>query len=551
MRPKSGLRAQLQDIVAEMGLTWPEKVQIETPKDKKFGDVAVNLALLIAGKLGLTPRETAELLGKKLREREPAIAAAEAAGPGFLNLTYADAFWQDTVRIILDAGDNFGRGKPNGKKALVEFVSANPTGPLHIGHGRGAAVGDSLVRILRFAGYTVSSEYYINDAGRQMRLLGLSVWLRAGELQGRPVNWPEDWYKGAYIKVLALELLAEDPGLLDRPEDEARNICFEYAQKRILDGIKTDLANFRVQHDLWFSERTLLDDGSVDKAFALLEQNGYAFERDGAFWFRTTELGDDKDRVLRKSDSSLTYFASDIAYHANKYARGFDLLIDVWGADHHGYIPRMRAAVKALGQQEESLAVILVQLVNLLENGRQIAMSTRQGQFETLADVIEEVGADASRFMFLSRKSDSPLDFDLELVKRRTLDNPVYYVQYAYARICAILRRAEDRNIKLGKDYSGELSNYLIEKSELDLLRKADEFPELVALAASALNPHHISFYLLELARSLHMYYAAITVLNADDPGELIRARLYMLRAVGQVLKNGLGLLGVNAPESM
>ncbi|MDR2503272.1 MAG: arginine--tRNA ligase [Deltaproteobacteria bacterium] len=551
MRAKNILLSRLEEIVAELKLDWPEKVQIEPPKDKKFGDLAINIAMTLSRQSGLPPRETASILARRLQEKEPALANVEIAGPGFLNLTYADAFWQDTVRIILESGGDYGKSDVGrGRKTQVEFVSANPTGPLHIGHGRGAAIGDTLARLLRFAGYDVQTEYYINDAGKQMRLLGLSVRLRVLELAGRPVDWPKDWYKGAYIKDLAAEMLKNWPDLPDRPEAEALDFCFEYAQDRIMQGIKKDLADFRVAHDRWFSERTLVADGSVDKTFARLKQSGHIFEHEGALWFKTATMGDDLDRVLRKSDGYLTYFASDIAYHANKYDRGFDLVVDVWGADHHGYIPRMRAAIASLGRAQEDFEVVLVQLVNLLDNGKQIAMSTRQGQFETLADVLTEVGTDAARFMFLSRKSDSPLNFDLNLVKQRTLDNPVYYVQYAHARIHAILRRAAEKNIKLAKDNSGEFSGYLVEGRELSLLRKADDFPEVVASAAMNLAPHHISFYLMELARELHAYYASVQVLNARD-ANMAAARLDLLRAVAHVLKNGLELLGVNAPENM
>ncbi|MCL1890391.1 MAG: arginine--tRNA ligase, partial [Desulfovibrionaceae bacterium] len=401
MRAQSRLLAQLQEIVLEMGLVWPDKAQIEIPREKKFGDLAVNLPMILAGQTGLPPRETASLLADKLKARDADLADITIAGPGFLNLRYTDAFWQETVPIILEAGADYGRGvSGHGKKVQVEFVSANPTGPLHIGHGRGAAVGDSLARLLRFAGYEVQTEYYINDAGKQIDLLGLSLWLRVRELRGLPVEWPEDWYRGLYLKDLAEELLARQPDLLDTAKDEARDICLDFAQKRILEKIKDVLSDFRVQHDFWFSEKTLVQKGAVEKAFQLLRQNGHLFEQDGALWFRTTAMGDDRDRVLRKSDGSLTYFASDIAYHADKYARGFDLVVDIWGADHHGYIPRMRAAVESLGRKKTDFEVLLVQLVNILDDGKQIVMSKRQGQFETLADVIEEVGTDAARFMF-------------------------------------------------------------------------------------------------------------------------------------------------------
>lgn len=551
MRAKAKLTEQLKEICGSMGLSLPAKLSIEPPKDKKFGDLAVNIAMVLAKESGTNPRELAARFAEALKDKDPQIVKVEIAGPGFLNITYSEAFWQDTLPLILAQGEAFGcSASGGGKKVQIEFVSANPTGPLHIGHGRGAAIGDSTARVMRFAGYDVATEYYINDAGKQMQILGLSVWLRARELKNLEVNWPEDWYRGEYVIEIAREILQKDPGLLEKPEDEARQICFEYAMNSILSGIKADLEAFRVDHQVWFSERSLVNDGSVTRAFDLMRERGYVYESEGATWFKATELGDEKDRVLRKSDGSLTYFASDIAYHSNKFDRGYEFLVDVWGADHHGYIPRMRAAVEALGKPRESFDVILVQLVNLMENGKQISMSTRAGKFETLSDVISEVGVDAARFMFLSRKSDSPLDFDLELVKQRSMDNPVYYVQYAHARICAIKRRAAEANPELAKDSSGEYSKYLVNKLELELLRKADAFTEVVATSAAALAPHHISYYLMELARELHAYYAAVQVLAEADQN-IVRARLALLTAIGQVIKNGLGLLGVEAPESM
>ncbi|MDR1242953.1 MAG: arginine--tRNA ligase [Deltaproteobacteria bacterium] len=551
MSAKTALIEQLKSIVAQMDLPWPEKVAVEVPGDNKFGDLAVNIAMLLARPSKRSPIALAEEIAGKLMSVNADIVSAAVAGPGFINITYSRDYWCKTLHPVFAEGENYGRSTVGkGKKTQIEFVSANPTGPLHIGHGRGAAIGDSVARIMRFAGYAVQTEYYINDAGRQMRILGLSVWLRLLELSGKNVIWPEDWYKGAYIIDLARELLAKYPTLPEFPEEKGLELCFGYAVQVILDGIKQDLATFRVRHDVWFSERALVDSGAVDRAFAALTANGHTYTLDGAFWFRTTALGDDTDRVLRKSDGSLTYFASDIAYHADKFERGLEFIVDVWGADHHGYIPRMRSAIAALGRERESFEVILVQLVNLIQDGKQIAMSTRAGQFETLRDVINEVGVDAARFMFLSRKSDSPLDFDLELVKQRTLDNPVYYVQYAHARICSIARKAEAAGIKLAEDSYGEFSKYLVRYEESVLLRKLDAFTEVAASAAQNLAPHHISYYLMELAGNLHAYYAAVQVLNAES-AEIIRARLYLLLAVRQVLKNGLELLGVSAPETM
>ncbi|NHZ45136.1 arginine--tRNA ligase [Nitratidesulfovibrio liaohensis] len=551
MRARQQLLASLQAIVKDMGLSWPEKATLEPPRDKSFGDLAANIALVLSKDAGVPPRELASRLAGALRDSDPAIASVDIAGPGFLNVTYSPDFWRETVLHVEAAGERYGATNVGaGRKAQVEYVSANPTGPLHIGHGRGAALGDCLARVLRFAGYDVTTEYYINDAGRQMRLLGLSVWLRALELSGRPFTLPEDFYRGDYIKDIAAEMLAKDPGLVDLPEAEGQDRCFEYAMNSIMDGIKQDLADFRVEHQVWFSELSLVREGAVEKTFERLKAAGLAFEQDGALWFRTTTLGDDKDRVLRKSDGTLTYFASDIAYHDNKYDRGFDLVVDIWGADHHGYVPRMRAAVAALGKRPEQFDVILVQLVNLLQNGEQIAMSTRAGQFETLHDVVREVGADAARFMFLSRKSDSHLDFDLELVKQRSMDNPVYYVQYAHARVCAVLRKAAERSIVLPARLDAAALAPLTQPEELDLLRLVDRMPDTLSAAAEGLAPHHVSFYLMELAGALHSYYAKVPVLNAAD-AETIVARLALLRAVGQAVANGLNLLGVEAPEAM
>lgn len=553
MRAIDTLRTALRAIVEEAGLPWPEKTVIEPPRDPKFGDLSANTAMLLAREARRSPRDLAGDFARGLLDRCPEIAKAETAGPGFCNVTFTPDFWRATVADIEAAGPEYGQGAAGaGCKVLVEYVSANPTGPLHVGHGRGAAVGDSLARLLRRSGYQVDTEYYINDAGRQMRLLGLSVWLRARELRGLPVDWPPDgeWYKGAYIIDIARQMLEADPQLLDLPDAQAQERCYARAMADILQGIKDDLHDFRVEHSNWFSEKTLVAGGAVDAAFAALTDAGHTYDRDGAFWFATEKLGDDKDRVLRKSDGSLTYFASDIAYHHDKYRRGYDRLIDVWGADHHGYVPRMRAAVTAMGRPQESFDVVLIQLVNLLREGKPVGMSTRAGTFETLSDVVREVGADAARFMFLSRKSDSPLDFDLDLAKQRSMDNPVYYVQYAHARICAVLRRASDRGIALPDASDAALLAALDTPEDMALLRKAAGFGDMLANAAQSLGVHHVSHYLTELAGLLHSYYAKHQVLLPDDAARTL-ARLALLRAIAQVLRNGLDVLGVSAPESM
>ncbi len=557
MQVKYILRDALQDIVEKLGFIWPEKVTIEPPRQGKHGgDLAVNIAMVLSAQAGKAPRVLAESIAEHLRASTLPIADVSIAGPGFLNITFSPELWHNALIHMEESAAHFGSTKHGaGKKVQVEFVSANPTGPLHIGHGRGAAVGDSLARILRYAGYDVQTEYYINDAGRQMRLLGYSVWLRAKELCAPPVIFPDEYYKGSYIIDIARDML--DKGLLtedmlrtQEPDDKAQDICYDYGMNAILDGIKADLARFRVLHDNWFSEKSLVERDAVTQAFARLREAGLSFEQDGALWFQTTAQGDDKDRVLQKSDGSLTYFASDIAYHHDKYQRGFDRVIDVWGADHHGYIARMRAAVHALGREQSDFDVVLIQLVNLLENGKNMSMSTRAGTFETLADVVQEVGVDAARFMFLSRKSDSPLDFDLELVKQRSMDNPVYYVQYAHARLCAVLRRAEQREIHCDSVTKLEHLHILTQDDDIALIRMAARFPEVAASAAEHLSAHIVSNYLSEFAGALHSYYAKNTVIQEDDM-PLTKARLRLLRAIRHVFANGLELLGVSAPDTM
>ncbi len=579
MRAAEYLNDCLKQGAARLGLDWPAKVVTQPPKERKFGDLACNAALLLAKSAGRPPRELAGELAAFLAN-DPLIAAVDVAGAGFINVRFAPAFWHGVVREVLERRDRFGAvaAGPNPKRVQVEFVSANPTGPLHIGHGRGAAVGDSLARLLEFTGHAVEREYYINDAGRQMKTLGNSVWVRVLELAGQHPEIPEEFYKGDYIKDIARKLLAENPNLPALAPEAGREVCFEFAHRLILDGIKQDLAAFRVEIQSWASERAILESGAVDDVLSRFAAADLLFEADDALWFRSSRFGDDKDRVLRKSGGDLTYVTTDIAYHEQKYQRGFDLLVDVWGADHHGYIPRMRAALQALGHDPAAFQVIIIQLVNWLKGGEQIAMSTRAGQFETLADVLAEVGADAARFMFLSRKSDSPLDFDLDLVKSQSMDNPVYYVQYAHARICNVFAKALERGLVAGPydslsaadftdsgaeadsasgDATGraaaafpDLLAPLAAEDDLELIRRLEQYPGLLLESAGQLAPHHISFYLMELAAALHRYYAAVPVLNAPEPG-LVRARLALLAAVGHVLKGGLALLGVSAPEKM
>lgn len=550
MLVKQALAGALSDVLKEMNLSEPEKLVIEEPRDPAHGDLSTNAALLLAKKAAMPPRVLAEKICHKLADNCPMIARSEVAGPGFCNIFFKPEVWQNVIEEIEKAGPDFGHSdQGKGMRVLVEYVSANPTGPLHVGHGRGAALGDSISRLLRASGHEVTTEYYLNDAGRQMQTLGLSIWLRMQELLGKSVDFPADCYQGEYITDLARELLAQRPELANLAENEARDICQAYGMTTIMNGIKEDLANFGCEHQNFFSEKSLLEDGSVERAFSNLAKSGKSFEADGALWFASSEDGDDKNRVLRKSDGSLTYFASDIAYHKNKFDRGYDWLIDVWGADHHGYIPRMRAAITAMGEDAAHFSVLLVQLVGLTRNGEAIAMSTRAGQFETLSDVLKEVGSDAARFMFLSRSSDSPLEFDLDLARQRTMENPVYYVQYAHARVKALLRRALDRGISVPEFTTAEIRALLKEDDELAMLRKLAVFDEVVANAAKNLAPHFVGAYLLDLAGKLHSYYAKYPILTGDR--QLSMARIALLKACAQVLRNGLFLLGVSAPEVM
>ncbi len=550
MRAIEVFKNALVKVLSDKGINIPQKMTIEPPKDRKHGDIATNVALVLAKELGKNPREIASNFQKSLMEELPSTRI-EIAGAGFLNCTFEPRFWWETLEIIEKNKDSYGVLKQeNLPSILLEYVSANPTGPLHIGHGRGAAVGDSLCRILKNAGHEVYTEYYINDAGNQMRKLGLSIWLRALELKNLNPEFPEDYYKGDYIIDIAKEMLKKNPHLTELESEKGIDLCYEYGKDSISEGIRKDLQEFKVHHDQWFSEKSLVENNEVNQAFDVLKKSGLAYEQDNALWFKSTDFGDDKDRVLIKSDGSLTYFASDIAYHYNKYCRGYDYLIDVLGADHHGYISRIRGSITALGKDgENNFNVVLIQLVNLLRNGQPVAMSTRSGEFETLSDVVKEVGVDATRFSFLSRKSDSPLDFDLELVKQRNLENPVYYVQYAHARIFGLLRRAQEENIEI-QAISKELLSHLNTDEDLEILQSLDQFEDTAKLAAKNLAPHAISYYLTDLAGKVHSYYAKHQVLNKDNI-EQTNARIILLKNSAQVIKNALNLLGVSAPTTM
>ncbi len=524
--------------------------QVEPPKVAEHGDYATNVALTLAGQVRQNPREIATWLAKYLERRDDLFSRVEVAGPGFINFFIAPVYWQQVPKQVILLGENYGQSKVGKRQRVqVEFVSANPTGPLHIGHGRGAAVGDTLARLLSFAGFHVEKEYYINDVGRQMEILGHSVYLRAKELLGEKVDFPKDYYQGDYIRDLAKELLSQRPGILSIPEDEAIEEAKIFAVKEILSGIKKDLEDFGVTYDRWFSEKTLYEDEEVEKALNFLKDKGLLYEREGALWFCSSKFGDEKDRVVIRATGEPTYFASDIAYHHHKFlTRGYDRVIDVWGADHHGYIPRLKAAIRALGISNNRLQVILIQMVNLIESGELKSMSTRAGEFVTLRELLNEVGKDATRFTFLTRRADSPLDFDVDLARRQSQENPVYYVQYAHARLASIFRKAAQAGVYLLPLSQIDLSR-LDQPEDFVLLKLLDYFPDVVEAAALKLEPHRLTFYLLELATAFHNYYARHRFLSDDQ--SLTQARLCLAKAVKQVVAKGLWLLGVFAPEKM
>jgi arginyl-tRNA synthetase len=524
---------------------------VESPRSREHGDLAVNVAMMLAKSEKKQPRQIAQLLVEKLQGSDPVIEKLEIAGPGFINFYLKQDAWHSVLGEIETKGMSFGSCEVGcGQKVMVEFVSANPTGPLHIGHGRGAALGDALARVMAFAGFDVVREYYINDIGNQMQNLGRSLYLRYLQLLKKPVEFPEEGlYKGEYLFDIARDLiLRQADKVLQMPENEAIGLCTQFAASAILQGIEDDLELFGVKFDSWFSEKTLFDSGDVPNTLEQMKAKGLAYESEGALWFKATDFGDEKDRVMVRADGRTTYFASDIAYHKNKFKRGFQRVIDIWGADHHGYVPRLAAILKAMGLPQEALGVILVQMVNLLRDGQPVAMSTRSGEFVTLREVIEEVGSDAARFMFLTRRSDAQLDFDLEVAKKQSDENPVYYVQYAHARICSIIAKAGEKGVLPAK-FADINAALLIEDQEREIIKKLSQFQELVAGSALAAEPHRVAAYLMELVGQFHSYYARHRVVTDNE--ELTAARLNLMSGIKTVLQNGLALLGVTAPEKM
>jgi arginyl-tRNA synthetase len=557
-------------------------INVEHTKSKEHGDFASNIALLLAKHARMKPRELAEKITKALPASDM-VVRVEIAGPGFINFFLNAAAYHGVVREILDKRDAFGRSAAGAGQAVqVEFVSANPTGPLHVGHGRGAAYGATLANLLDAAGFKVHREYYINDAGRQMDILATSVWLRYLELCGEKFDFPSNGYKGDYVYDIGATLHRENGDkyrhaaaeLFDKiPADEPKGgdkeahidalieraksllgaagyrMVFNLGLKVILDDIRQDLEEFGVTYDQWFSERALVEDGAAERAIERLRRSGHVYEKDGALWFRSTDYGDEKDRVVVRDNGQKTYFAHDIAYHMDKLERGYHQVIDIWGADHHGYVPRVKAALAAIGDDPEKLHVLLVQFAILYKGGERMQMSTRSGEFVTLRELRREVGNDAARFFYVLRKCEQHMDFDLDLAKSQSNDNPVYYVQYAHARIHSVFRQLGEKGLTHDPANGDRHLARLTEMHELALIQKLSRYPEVLEAAALAYEPHQLAHYLRELAYDFHTYYGAHTFLV--DDAALRDARLNLIVATRQVIANGLGLLGVSAPEAM
>lgn len=585
---KSVVEQLLSDVITALkteGLV-PEtahvEIKVERTKARHLGDLATNLALILAKPAQKPPKALADLIVSRLSPH-PSVEKVEIAGPGFINFFLRDNALLDIIKTIFEEKERFGcSDMGQGKRVILEFVSSNPTGPLHVGHGRGAAFGGTLANILKAAGFKVCSEYYVNDAGRQMDILAASVWFRYLELSGESVSFPSNAYRGDYIYDIASHILKSNGQQyvhpwsvikeslpLDEPDGGDKEIYIDDIVKRmkallgqsgfqyfhqqalafVLKDIQKDLNEFGVSFDNWFSERSLLDGKAIENSINTLKKANLTYEKDGALWFKAEAFGDEKDRVLIRANGQTTYFASDVAYHWDKYNRGFDKIVDIFGADHHGYVTRVRAGVKALGFDAQSLEILLVQFAILFREGKRVQMSTRSGSFVTLRELREEVGNDAARFFYVMRKPEQHMDFDLDLAKSKSNENPVFYVQYAHARICSVLRQLNERGLVLNIEQGIESLNLLIQPYETSLLSILSRYPEVIALAAAHYEPHQLAYYLRELANGLHSYYNAVTLLCED---ELLRhARLCLLIATRQVLANGLQLLGVSTPESM
>jgi arginyl-tRNA synthetase len=515
-------------------------IEIEIPKDESFGDLSTPVAMALAKQFKKTPKKFAQEIISRI-EVGGVFEKVEIAGPGFINFTFTKNFLFGELRkLILESEGYLYQDIGKGKRVQIEFVSANPTGPLHLGHGRGAAVGSALSNLLEAAGYNVEREYYINDAGRQVQLLGLSVWAKYNQMMGRDYAYPEHGYRGDYINTLAEEFHQSA-----MPASSIRDFC----SKKMLDGIKKDLEDFGITFDHWQSERELFDNFVVQKSINELRKREYVYDKNGAVWFKSSKLGDDKDRVIVKHDGEYTYFASDIAYHKKKIEKGYDEIIDIWGADHHGYIPRVQAVMQALGYPGQRLRILIVQMVTLLRGGTPVQMSKRTGEFITLREVMDEIGVDTTKFLFLTRRHDSHLEVDIETAKKESHENPVYYVQYAHARINSIFEKSRNQDNPAGFVNISNFNGSLFNQDEMRLIKKVLTYTMIFRNAVLAREPHRITFYLQELASMFHTYYQKFRVISEDS--ELTKARLALCEAVKIVLRHGLKILSVKAPEKM
>jgi arginyl-tRNA synthetase len=527
---------------------------VEVPNHSAHGHFATNLSLTLASSQRRRPTEIAQVIVDNLMDPENILEKVDIAGPGFINFSVRAEQWHKFLAQIVALKKDYGRShRGNGQKVLVEYVSANPTGPLHVGHGRGAALGDTLCRILSHCGYHVTREFYINDAGQQIQLLGESIYSRWRQMSDPDYPFPQNAYHGDYVVDLAGEI-SKEVHLKKLTQVEAITYCSAFGKDKMLDEIKRDLADFGMIFDVWYSEAELFNSGLLDQTLERIRRTGYLYEMDGALWIKTSALGDDKDRVIKKSDGEFTYFASDISYHLEKWKRGYSKAINIWGADHHGYVQRMKGALKANEIDEDWLTVLLIQLVKLWKGGQEIKMSKRAGHFVTLRELIDEVGVDAARFVFLSKNHDSPLDFDIDLVKRQDSENPVYYVQYAHARICSIFRKAKEEGISLPQDPETVLKRLTLDE-EMALIRLMAEFPSLLEDICKVFEPHRLTYYLTELSSLFHKYFNLGTKIPENrivcEDTSLSQARLFLAEAIRIVLYNGLRLLGINAPERM
>jgi len=551
------IQKALEGLQAQWGLERLPDVNVEIPKDESMGDFATTIAMGLTKTLKKPPKKIAEEIVTELTRhivgKPGPVESIEIAGPGFINFRLKKEFLHAKLEQLLsEEHSSLRTDMGRGVKIQVEFVSANPTGPLHVGHGRGAAVGNALCNILKAAGFDVQREFYINDAGLQVRLLGESVFARYLQRLGNDAHFPEDGYRGDYVEFIAEEIIKRvGEECLNRSFDECGDFFTSYAYKMMLADIAKDLKDFGIVFDKWQSEEELYEKDKVQNALTALHEKGFIYEKDGAKWFSSTNFGDDKDRVVLKRDGEYTYFASDIAYHKDKLDRGFDVIIDIWGADHHGYIPRIKSVLEAFGLPKEKFRVILIQMVALLRRGEPVQMSKRSGEFVTLREVVSEVGADITKFIFLTRRADSQLEFDIEVAKEQSAENPVFYVQYAFARISSIFRQAMEKGVRgfEGSRVKGVDLTPLRENEEMSIVKKLLQYPMVFEGAAVSCEPHRITYYLQELAGMFHSYYNKYRVISDDV--QLTNARLCLCKAVQIVLKEGLNMLGVSAPERM